>query len=146
MPPTTALMQKIWDAWGTLDVDNVAPFYAKDPDLVFYDLAPLRYVGWQDYAAGAQNVLAMFHSVDAKVQEGAMIHVAGDHALGIALVRLEIENLDGSAFALIARWTVVWEKRGSEWLILHEHVSAPLDEIAPPSPQATEATPPGQSL
>jgi ketosteroid isomerase-like protein len=24
------------------------------------------------------------------------------------------------------RWTVIWQKTGGQWLIVHEHVSAPL--------------------
>jgi ketosteroid isomerase-like protein len=24
------------------------------------------------------------------------------------------------------RWTVIWETNGKEWLIVHEHISAPL--------------------
>jgi ketosteroid isomerase-like protein len=24
------------------------------------------------------------------------------------------------------RWTVIWQKEGGQWLIVHEHVSAPL--------------------
>ena len=40
------------------------------------------------------------------------------------------EPLDG-------RWTVVWEKRGKDWLIVHDHFSAPL----PPPPNTA-----GQSL
>jgi len=36
-----------------------------------------------------------------------------------------------------ARWTTVWEKRGNNWLIVHDHFSAPLPE-PPPKPAATK--------
>ena len=32
----------------------------------------------------------------------------------------------GGALELDCRHTAIWEKRGSTWLIVHEHVSAPL--------------------
>jgi hypothetical protein len=33
--PDKAYMQKIWDAWGTLDPANVANFYASGPHTFF---------------------------------------------------------------------------------------------------------------
>jgi ketosteroid isomerase-like protein len=33
---------------------------------------------------------------------------------------------DGKAMDLDVRHTAIWEKRGGKWLIVHEHVSAPL--------------------
>jgi hypothetical protein len=35
-------------AWQTLDTAKAAPFYAKDAGLAFYDVAPLKYTGWQE--------------------------------------------------------------------------------------------------
>jgi ketosteroid isomerase-like protein len=32
------------------------------------------------------------------------------------------------------RWTVIWEKIENQWLIVHEHVSAPLAAPAPAKP------------
>jgi ketosteroid isomerase-like protein len=33
---------------------------------------------------------------------------------------------DGSKEAMDGRWTLVWEKRGDDWLVVHEHFSVPL--------------------
>jgi ketosteroid isomerase-like protein len=38
---------------------------------------------------------------------------------------------DGKTENLEGRWTVIWEKRGDNWLVVHEHVSVPL----PPMPE-----------
>jgi len=70
--PTTdfkALMQKEMDAWCTLDARNAAPLYAKEADRVFFDLSPLKYTGWDDYAAGFQKVVADFKSMRIQVVE-----------------------------------------------------------------------------
>jgi ketosteroid isomerase-like protein len=32
----------------------------------------------------------------------------------------------GQATTLNARHTAIWERRGNQWLIVHEHVSVPL--------------------
>src|SRR6266545_1626051 len=47
-----ALISQYYTAWSTLDPDNAAKYYAKDSDLVFYDVAPLKYNNWAEYKAG----------------------------------------------------------------------------------------------
>ncbi len=126
--PSIALMQRMWDAWGTLDPERVAPFYAKDPDLVFYDIAPLRYLGWSAYAAGVKGFLATFNAFVPKVREGAMIRVEGNQAIGTAIVHFDLTYQDETKESFDARWTVVWERRGDAWLVIHEHVSAPMSD------------------
>src|SRR5712691_7816443 len=44
-----ALIARYYAAWNTLNPDIAAPLYAKDPGLVFYDIAPLKYKGWEEY-------------------------------------------------------------------------------------------------
>jgi ketosteroid isomerase-like protein len=39
---------------------------------------------------------------------------------------LSAKMKDGKAMELDIRHTAIWEKRGGKWLIVHEHVSAPL--------------------
>ena len=55
-------MTVIYTAWNTGNPDNAAPLYAQDNDLVFYDLTPLKYIGWGAYDAGFRKVIASFAS------------------------------------------------------------------------------------
>ena len=57
--PDKAHLQKIWDAWSTLDPANAAQFYASGPH-VFFDIAPLKYGSWEEYQKGVVAVLAPF--------------------------------------------------------------------------------------
>ena len=43
-------VERYWKAWQS-GPDAAAPLYAKDAGLVFYDLEPLKYTGWNDYKA-----------------------------------------------------------------------------------------------
>ncbi len=124
--PDKALMRKIWDAWNTLDPANAAPFYDKGAERVFFDITPLKYAGWQAYATGAKDVLAGFQSLNATVSDDAQVHTQGRLAWGTATWHADTVMKDGSSSPLDGRWTVVWEKRGDKWLIIHEHVSVPL--------------------
>jgi len=74
--PDKAHLQKIWDAWSTLDPANAAQFYASGPH-VFFDLAPLKYGSWDEYQKGVVNVLADFKTAKLTVNDDAEIHPAG---------------------------------------------------------------------
>ncbi|HYA22848.1 MAG TPA: nuclear transport factor 2 family protein [Terriglobales bacterium] len=124
-PPDKALMQKIWDGWATLDPANVAKFYAKGPH-VFFDIAPLKYNSWDEYQQGVKNVLAPYQSATLTVNDDAQIHSAGQMVWGTATVKSDLTEKSGKHDLGIFRWTVVWQKQGGQWLIVHEHISAPL--------------------
>ena len=47
-----AMVAQYYTAWSTLNPDNAAKYYAKDADIVFYDVAPLKYNSWAEYRAG----------------------------------------------------------------------------------------------
>ena len=124
--PDKALMQKIWDGWGTLDPANVAKFYAKGPEHVFFDIAPLKYNSWEEYQEGVKKVLANFQSIQATVNGDARLHHNGKLVWGTATVHHEDAMKDGTKSQGDFRWTVIWEKTGKDWLIVHEHISEPL--------------------
>lgn len=128
-PDFKAMMRKTATAWQTLDPAKAAPLYAKDAGLAFFDLAPLKYTGWKEYEAGTAQMFSTFSSLKMSVNDDARTEQRGNVAWGTATVSTEVVNKDGSKWPpLDVRWTVVWEKRGSDWLIVHEHFSAP----APP--------------
>jgi hypothetical protein len=35
-------------AWSDLDPAKAARFYAKEADLIFFDMAPMKYTGWSE--------------------------------------------------------------------------------------------------
>src|SRR5207253_8978785 len=55
-----ALITRYYAAWNTLNPDIAAQLYAKDPGLVFYDIAPLKYKGWEEYKEGTRKMLSEF--------------------------------------------------------------------------------------
>lgn len=126
-----AQMRKVLDAWETLDPAKAAPFYAKDPGNAYYDIAPLKYTGWDAYAAGVKNLLADFQSLKFTLNDDAVLSQKGNNAWAAVTFRGDIVMKNGAKSSEQGRWTAVWEKRGKDWLIVHEHVSFPAPE--PPS-------------
>jgi hemoglobin len=125
-----ALMRKVLDAWETLDPAKAAPFYAQDAGLAFYDIAPLKYTGWAEYAEGVKKAFPDIASLKFTMGADAQVHQRGNLAWTTATLRLDMVSKGGSRESLDTRWTVVWEKRGKNWLIVHEHYSAPLPSLA----------------
>jgi ketosteroid isomerase-like protein len=123
--PDKAYLQKIWDGWATLDPANTAKFYATGPH-TFFDIAPLKYNSWDQYEKGVKGVLAGYKSAKFTVNDDAAIHPQGDLVWATATVKEEMTNQAGKVEMGNFRWTVVFENEDGKWLIVHEHVSAPL--------------------
>ena len=123
--PDKAYLQKIWNGWGTLDPANVAEYYATGPH-TFFDIAPLKYTSWDEYKAGVVKELADYKSATFTVNDDADIHPAGQYAWMTATVKYDMTQKSGKREMGNFRWTAVFEKQNGNWVIVHEHVSAPL--------------------
>jgi len=123
-----AKIKTYYDDWNTLNLDKAGVYYAKDADLVFYDITPLKYTGWEAYKAGVKKLLAPYNRFrllpqnDLKISRRGKIvwTTIGCHFSGVLK--------DGTKAELEGRHTAIWEKRKGDWLIVHEHVSVPLPE------------------
>ncbi|MGC2473760.1 MAG: nuclear transport factor 2 family protein [Candidatus Sulfotelmatobacter sp.] len=123
--PDKAYLQKIWDGWATLNPDNVAQYYATGPR-TFFDIAPLKYNSWDEYDKGAKGLLAGYKSAKFSVNDDLSIHPHGDLVWATATIKDEMTDKAGKVQMGNLRWTVVLENEDGKWLIVHEHVSAPL--------------------
>jgi len=121
-----ARIEKVWAGWETLDPANAAPYYSKDADHVFFDIAPLKYTGWAEYAEGAKKLLAQYASMKFTLGADLRIHLHGRLAWVTASWRGDGVTKGGAKETFDGRWTAIWEKRGKEWFIVHDHFSVPL--------------------
>jgi len=123
--PDKDYLQKIWDGWSTLDPANTAKYYAGGPR-TFFDIAPLKYGSWEEYEKGAKSVLSGYKSAKFTVNDDAAIHPHGDLVWATATIKEEMIVKSGKVEMGNFRWTVVFEVQDGKWMIVHEHVSAPL--------------------
>ena len=126
--PSKELMQKVLDAWCSGNFDNVAPYYDKSPGNAYYDVLPLKYTGLQQYIDGAKKEFGNYQSVKLAMNDDAQAHRSGNMGYGATTIRIDLTDKSGKAQSLDARWTVVWEKKGNEWLVVHEQTSVPMPE------------------
>jgi ketosteroid isomerase-like protein len=114
-------------AWSSGNPDNASKYYAQEQGVVFYDLAPFSYHSWKEYRAGVQK--EFFDSIaSAKLTAGKDLKVSRRGTLAWMTVPMHLSSTgkDGKSTEYEIRYTGIWEKRGPHWLLVHEHLSAPL--------------------
>ncbi len=122
---------KVAAAWSTLDVSKPAAFYAKDANIVFFDISPLKYNGWQDFEAGSRKLFSDWSSMKFTVSPDFHATLAGNIAWATYTADLAVQPKSGNPMNMQARGTDILERRGEQWVIIHEHFSAPLAEPQP---------------
>ena len=121
------LVPRIVASWETFDLAKIDPYYAADPDLTYFDLAPLKYNDWAEYRATAPKVLFEPNSsLKLKVNDDLRVHSRGSLAWATFTFGADITSKQGATSHLDGRWTMILEKRAKRWIVVHEHVSAPL--------------------
>ena len=118
------MLEQMFAAWSDLDPAQAAPFYAKDPGLVFFDIAPMKYTGWAEIAAEVPKALAVYRSLKL-TSEDLRAHRKGRVAWATAVLHGDFAKKEGGADHLDLRYTAVLERRREKWLVVHEHLSVP---------------------
>lgn len=121
------LIAEYYAAWSSLNPNNAEKYYAKDAGLVFYDIAPLKYNSWAEYKDGVMKAFVE-PMLSAKLTPNDDLKVNRRGALVWTTVtfHLSAKPKAGGSMEVDGRHTAIWEKRGAKWVIVHEHVSAPL--------------------
>jgi ketosteroid isomerase-like protein len=125
-------------AWQLGDVDRMHQDYADDAVFVSGVWAPPIF-GWSNY-------VAIYQQQRARVQQVRMdrfntfIKVSG--TVGWACYQWDFSGtVDGQPTGSRGQTTLVFEKRGDHWLIVHNHTSAAQD-VPAATPQQTPNKPP----
>jgi ketosteroid isomerase-like protein len=119
------MIQTYWQTWSHLDPDKSAIMYSKDPDLVFFDVAPLKYNGWNEYADGVKKAFATTASAKFTPNDDIKVTHRGNVAWTTETFHGVLTGKDGKTSEMNGRHTTIWEKAGGKWLIVHDHVSLP---------------------
>jgi ketosteroid isomerase-like protein len=123
--PDKAYLQKLMEGWSAGNPANMAQYY--DPgDYTFFDIAPLKYSNWAEYLKGVTELLKPYKSFKLTVNDDAQIHTDGNLTWTTATLKEDAITSGGKHELATLRWTVIFEKQGGKWLIVHEHTSEPL--------------------
>ena len=123
--PDKAFLQKLMAGWSSGDPATMAQYYDQG-DYTFFDIAPLRYSNWAEYQKGVTDLLKGYKSLKLTVNDDAQIHTDGNLTWTAATVKEDAVTVAGKHELATLRWTVIFEKQGGKWMIVHEHTSEPL--------------------
>ena len=119
-----ALEDRFVAAFKAKDVDAIMKVYAPGQALVVFDVVPPRqYVGAAAYRKDWQTLLGNF---DGPI---TVEDIVGDRNLAYShsIQRVAGTDKQGKKLDLTVRVTDVYKKARGRWLIIHEHVSVPVD-------------------
>jgi uncharacterized protein (TIGR02246 family) len=110
------------------DVNAIMKVYVPDESLVVFDVVPPRqYVGAKAYAKDWTDFVAMFKGPLKFEISDVSVTVDGRMGFGHSIQRITGTDTKGQSVDLTVRVTDVYRKIKGNWLIVHEHVSVPVD-------------------
>ena len=123
-----ALEAQFSKAVNARDVDAVMKVYVPDESLVVFDVVPPRqYVGAKAYRKDWADFLGSFNGpVKFEIRD---LSVAADATMGFGHSIQHVTGTDtkGQPVDLTVRVTDAYRKIKGNWLVVHEHVSVPVD-------------------
>jgi uncharacterized protein (TIGR02246 family) len=123
-----ALEARFTSAFNAKDVNAIMKIYVPNESLVVFDVVPPRqYVGAKAYRKDWEDFFASFKG-PAKI-ELTDVSITADTTLGFGHSIQHVTGTDtkGKPIDLTVRVTDGYRKINGNWLIVHEHVSIPVD-------------------
>jgi ketosteroid isomerase-like protein len=119
-------IEKLAEGIREKDLEALRRLYATD--VVSFDVEPpLQHVGPDGKLQNWARAFTFFQDVRYEVRDLTVI-VGGEVAIGHAFGRLSGTLRDGTATSgMWVRGTFCFQQIDDEWLIVHDHVSVPLD-------------------
>jgi uncharacterized protein (TIGR02246 family) len=110
------------------NVDAIMKVYAPGQGLVVFDVVPPRqYIGADAYRKDWQTFVSMFAGPVKFDISDLAITADGEHAYSHSIQHVSGSDTKNQPFDLVVRVTDVYRKTNGKWLIVHEHVSVPVD-------------------
>ena len=123
--PDKAYLQKILDGWSAGNAADMAHYYDQG-QYNFFDIAPLKYNNWAEYEKGVTELLKGYKSIKLTLGDDTQIHTDGNLTWTTTTVKEDALTTAGKHEMAALRWTLIFEKQAGKWMIVHEHMSEPL--------------------
>jgi len=122
-----ALYQQYMKAFNAKDVNTIMSLYSPKDLFVFDVVPPREYPSWDAYKKDWEELFAAFPGPVQNTMSELSINAAGSLAYAHNIQTCHFTGKDGSKFDLVVRVSDVLRKTDGKWLIVHEHVSVPVD-------------------
>jgi len=123
-----ALENQFAAAVNAKDLDAIMKVYLPDETLFVFDVVPPRqYVGAKAYRKDWEDFLALFKGPPKFEITDLQITAADSLGYSHSIQHVSGTDTKGQPIDLTVRLTDVYRKINGNWLIVHEHVSVPVD-------------------
>ena len=127
-----AEIKALYDRWAKAfeehDIDGIMSVYAPGDDLIAYDVvAPLQYRGADAYRKDYVEFLSQYDGPIHVEYRDMRILTSGDLGIIHAVERMTGKLKSGQTSDLWLRATSAVKKINGKWLIVHDHISVPVD-------------------
>ena len=123
-----ALESRFAAAFEAKDLDAIMKVYVPDQSLFVFDVTPPRqYVGADAYRKDWKDFLATFKGPIKVVMSDLAVSVAGPMGYGHSIQHVTGTDTKDKPVDFTVRVTDVYRKIKGAWLIVHEHVSVPVN-------------------
>jgi uncharacterized protein (TIGR02246 family) len=123
-----ALEDRFIAAVKAKDLDAIMKVYVPDETLLVFDVVPPRqYVGAAAYRTDWQEFLESFNGPIAYDLSDLDITADANLAYGHSIQHVVGTDKQGNKLDLTVRVTDVYKKINGDWLVIHEHLSVPVD-------------------
>jgi uncharacterized protein (TIGR02246 family) len=123
-----ALESRFVAAFNAKDVDAIMKVYVPDKSLVVFDVVPPRqYVGADAYRKDWEGFLGLFKGSPKFDISDLNVITDGSLGYGHSIQHIVGTSSKDQPIELTVRVTDVYRKINGTWLIVHEHVSVPVD-------------------
>ena len=125
-----ALEKSFIAAFKAKNVDAIMALYAPGNQLYVFDVTPPRaYVGWDAYKKDWEQAFAENPGPISVRMLEQHITVVGPVAYNYSVQATSLTDKAGRKLDMVVRVTDVYRKMNGKWLIVHEHVSVPVDPV-----------------
>ncbi|MGV2129501.1 YybH family protein [Agrobacterium vitis] len=115
------------DAFVAKNVEQILSYYAPGDELVSYDIMPpLEYSGLDVYRESWKNFFDAFEGSPGMDNKDLQVKCSGDIGFATNLIRLH-GKMSGHDVSMWLRETCCLRKIDGKWLLVHDHVSVPMD-------------------
>lgn len=122
------LTQRFNAAVKAKDINKIMSVYIPDESLFVFDVVPPhQYVGAKAYRKDFEEFFGLFPGPVEYAISDLSITAVGTLSFSHRIDNMVLTDKDGKRIKFAFRVTDVYRKIGGKWLIIHEHVSVPVD-------------------
>lgn len=127
-------IRKIYDRFSAAikakDLNGVMAMYTRDEHAVYFDaFVPRQYIGYTAYRKDYAEFFKLFPGPSSSAIYDLHVAASGDLAYASSIDRWVVTGADKKPVEMIFRSTDVFRKVKGKWLVIHEHLSFPVDPV-----------------